>query len=168
MLLDHGADPVAPMCSTSNNAIMTAIHYRKLDVIAQYIRSGVNINFRSSSDSHRNVLPFEASALRGYHNAAKMFLLSGCSCEVFSLDNNHMFKNNLKPEVENLMKEWKVQENKVTPLQQRCRSVILNQLSPRADIKIQKLPLPDLIIKFFIFYELDDIVDRYRKEMGHL
>ena len=168
LLLDHGADPAAPMCPTSNSAIMTAIHYRKLDVIAQYIRSGVNINFRSSSDSHRDVLPFEASVLRGYHNAAKMFLLSGCSCGVFSLDNNHMFKNNLKLEVEKLMKEWKVQKNNVTPLQQQCRGVILNQLSPRADIKIDKLPLPDLIIKFLNFCELDDIVDRYREEMGHL
>ena len=48
LLLDHGADPVKPMCSaTSANAIMTAIRYGNLAVIAQYVRSGVVINFRS-------------------------------------------------------------------------------------------------------------------------
>ena len=160
LLLDHGADPAKPMCSaTSVNALMTAINLGNLKVIAQYIRSGVNINLRSYDGIDRNVLPFEASILRGHHNVAKMLLISGCSCGVFSLNGNHEFKNNLKPEVEKLIKEWEVQENNVTPLQQRCRRLILNHLSPRADGKIEKLPLPRWIITFLYIHELDDIVD---------
>ena len=165
LLLDHGADPAKAMCSaTSANAIMTAIHNGRLDVIVQYIRSGVDINFRSYDCTYGKVLLFEASALHGYHNIARMFLVSGCSCGVFSLDNNHKFKNNLKPEVEKLMKEWKVQDNNVITLKQRCRCVILNQMSPRANIKIEKLPLPGILIKFLNFYELDDIIYRYQAE----
>ena len=122
LLLDHGANPAKPMCSaTSVNALMAANKFGNLKVIAQYIRSGVNINLRSYDGIDRNVLPFEASVVRGHHNVAKMLLISGCSCGVFSLNDNHEFKNNLNPEVEKLLKEWEVQENNVTPLQQRCR-----------------------------------------------
>ena len=164
LLLDHGADPAKQMCSpTSVNAIMTAIAYGNLYVIAQYIRSGVNINLRSYDRSYGKVIPFEASVLRGYHDVAKMFLISRCSCGVFNLEGNRKFKNNLEPEVEKLMKEWKVQENNVTPLMQRCRNVILNHLSPRADKKIEKLPLPRWIIKFLKISEIDDMVDAYNK-----
>ena len=164
LLLDHGADPAKQMCSkTSVNAIMTAIGYGNLYVIAQYIRSGVNINLKSYDSSYGKVLPFEASVLRGYHDIAKILLISGCSCGVFSLKRNRKFKNNLKPEVEKLMKEWKVQKNNVTPLMQRCRCVILNHLSPRADVKIEKLPLPGLLIQFLNISEIDDMVDAYNK-----
>ena len=164
LLLEHGADPAKQMCSpTSVNAIMTAIDYGNLYVIAQYIRSGVDVNLRSYDSTYGQVLPFEASVLRGYHDIAKMFLISGCSCGVFSFQGNHKFKNNLKPEVEKLMKKWKVQENNVTPLQQQCRSVILNHLSPRADKKIEKLPLPGLLIRFLNVSEIDDMVDAYNK-----
>ena len=160
LLLDHGADPAKPMCSeTSVNAMMTAIKFRNLKVIAQYIRSGVVINLRSYDGIDRKLLPFEASVLRGHHNVAKMLLISGCSCGVFSLNSNHEFKNNLNFEVEKLMKEWEVKENNVIPLKQRCRSLILNHLSPRADEKIEKLPLPRLIIKFLYIHEFDDNVD---------
>ena len=171
LLLDNGADPAKQMCSeTSVNAIMTAIGCGNVEVIAQYIRSGVDVNLRSYDDLYKNVLPFEASVLRGHHDIAKMFLISGCSCGVFSFQGNHKFKNNLKPEVVKLMKDWKVQENNVTPLQQRCRSVILNHLSPRADKKIGKLPLPRWIIKFLYISEIDDMVDAFNKvykDCGH-
>ena len=143
---------------------MTAIGYGNLNVIAQYIRWGVNINFRSYDDLYENVLPFEASVLHGYQNIAKVLLISGCSCGVFSLEGNHKFKDNLKPEVVKLMKEWKVQENNVIPLKQRCRNVILNHLSPRADKKIEKLPLPRWIIKFLNISEIDDMVDAYKED----
>ena len=160
LLLDHGADPAKAMCSaTSANALMTAIAQGQSEVVAQYIRSGVDINFRSYDHPYKNVLPFEASVLRGFYNAAKMFLISGCSYGVLSLKNNHKFKNNLKPEVEKLMREWMVQENNVTPLMQRCRSVILNHLSPKADIKIEKLPLPKLLIKFLTISDINDILE---------
>ena len=160
LLLDHGADPVKQMCSaTSVNAVMSALADENLEVIAQYIHSGVDVSFRSYDRSYGMVLPFEASVLRGCHDVAEMFLISRCSCGVFSWDNNHMFKNNVDPEVEKLMKKWHVQENNVIPLQQRCRYVILNHLSPRADKKIGKLQLPTLIIKFLSIPEIDDIID---------
>ena len=160
LLLDHGADPAKVMCTArSANASSKAISYRKSNILVWYIRSGVDINFRSYDYIHGRVLPFEASILLGYHDVADMLLISGCSCGVFSFDNNHMFKNNLKPEVENLMKEWTVQENNVIPLKQRCRNVILNHLSPRADLKIKKLPLPRCLIKFLNIPELDVILD---------
>ena len=166
LLLDHGADPAKQMCAArSVNALMTAIECRNLKVIAQYIRSGVDINFRSYDRTHGKVLPFEASVMRGYHNVAKMLLISGCSCGQFSLNNNREDKVNLKPELKKLMKEWKVQENNVTPLQQRCRSVILNHLSPRADMKIEKLPLPGLLIKLLTITELDVMLDYKQKSI---
>ena len=160
LLLDHGADPTKTMSSaTSVNAIMTAITHGNAKVIAQYIRNGVDINFRSYQGSHKNILPFEASVLHGYHNVAEILLISGCSCGMFSLERNPEFKNNLTPEVEKLMREWKVQENNVTPLRLRCRNVILNHLSPKADMKIEKLPLPRWLIQFLGIPEVDDIVD---------
>ena len=165
LLLDHGADPAKQMPSVaSHNATMTAIYYRNLRTIGQYIRSGVDINFRSYADiKSRIMLPFESSVLHGFHNVAEMLLTAGCSCGVFNIDNNHNFKDDIKPEVEKLMKKWKVQENNVIPLQQRCRNVILNHLSPRADKKIEMLPLPLCLIKFLSIPELDDIIDEYNK-----
>ena len=165
LLLDHGADPAKQMCSkTSVNVIMTAIRYGNVEVIAQYLRRGVDINFRSYNNIYENVLPFEASVLRGYHDVAKMLLIFRCFCGVFSLKSDHKFKNNLDPEVVKLMKEWKVQENKVTPLKQRCRCVILNYLYPRADNKIKKLPLPTLVIKFLYISEIGDIVGAHQED----
>ena len=159
LLLDHGADPANPMCEAkSRNAIMTAICYGNLKAITQYIRSGVNINFRSYDGTNRKALPFETSVRYGRKSVVKMLLVSGCSCGVYSQRNNQNFKSNLKPGLEKLMKEWKVQENNVTPLQQRCRCVILNHLSPRADLKIGRLPLPKLIIKFLSIPELDSVL----------
>ena len=160
LLLDHGADPAKQMCAAKSvNAIISAISYGNVETIAQYIRSGVNINCRSYHGSDIKVLPFESSVVHGRQSIVKMLLVSGCSCGVFSLDKNHKFKDDVRPEVEKLMKEWKVQENNVTPLQQRCRCMILNHLSPRADMKIGKLPLPGLFIKFLGIPELDAILD---------
>ena len=154
LLLDHGADPAKQMCgATSSNAIMTAIHSENLEVIAQYIRSGVDINLRSWDSTLGKVLsPFEASVLRHLPCVAKMLLISGCSGRVFCNRTLHP-----KSYLEKLMKDWKVYDNNVMPLQQRCRCVILNHLSPRADLKIQDLPLPRLLIKFLRIPELDSI-----------
>ena len=160
LLLDHGADPAKQMCGArSANALMTAIEWKNVKVIAQYIRSGVDINFRSYNRKHGKVLPFEASVMRGYHNVSKMFLIAGCSCGQFSLNNNREDNVDLNPELKKMMKEWKVQENNVTPLKLRCRNVILNYLSPQADMKIEKLPLPGLLIKFLSISELDAVLD---------
>ena len=157
LLLDHGADPAKSMgAATTVNAIMTAIASRNVKVITLYIRSGVDINLKSYDDSYGTVSPFDASVLRAYHNVTEMLFVSGCSCGVFSLYNNHKFKDNLK--VQKLMENWKVHMNNVAPLQQRCRSLILNHLSPRADMKIGKLPLPRCLIKYLSIPELDNFV----------
>ena len=152
LLLDHGADPAKIMCtSTSANAIMTAISNGPLEVIAQYIRSGVNINLRSWNPRYGSVLPFEASVLHARHYVSVILLISGGSRGVFR---THKIKSKLR----NLMKKWNLYDNNVTPLKQRCRSVILNHLSPRADVKIEKLTLPGCLIKFLSIPELDDYV----------
>ena len=149
LLLDHGADPAKHMCGgTSRNAIMTAIHFGNLEVIAQYIRSGVDINLKSWDSKYGRVSPFEASVLRNRHDVLEMLLISGCSPGVFKVHRKCS-------EVEKLMKEWKVFDNIVILLKQRCRCVILNHLSPRADLKIEKLPLPGCLIKFLNIPELD-------------
>ena len=160
VLLDHGADPAKPNClATDVNAIMAAIEYGNLYAIAQYIRSGVDINFKSRDSTYGNILPFVASVLHDRHNISVMLLVSGCSRGMFS---NDKFKTNPKPKLEKLMKEWNVYDNDVTSLQLRCRSVILNHLSPRADMKVEKLPLPPCLIKFLSIPDLDKILsDRY-------
>ena len=160
LLLDHGADPAKIMCSsTSVNAIMAAIERGNLHAIAQYIRSGVDINFRSFNSTYGNILPFEASVKLHRHYISVMLLISGCSRGMFS---NHKFKAN--PKLKKLMKEWNVYDNNATPLKLRCRSVILSHLSPRADLKIEKLPLPPCLIKFLSIPELDNIVYVYNKD----
>ena len=156
LLLDHGADPAKQSCaSTSANALMTAIQYGNTKVTVLYIRSGLYINLKSYERRHGKVLPFEAAVMRNYHDVAKTLLISGCSCGQFSLNSNREDKVDFKPELMELMKEWQVQENNVTPLMLRCRNVILNHLFPRADMKIEKLPLPQLLIKFLSISELD-------------
>ena len=158
LLLDHGADPAKPMCAaTSANAVMTAIYYAPLEVIARYIRSGVNVNLRSWRSIYGNLSPLEASVLHRRPYVSLMLLISGCSRGVISTG-SHMFNFKLEAELEKLMKEWNVYDNNVTPLKQRCRCVILNHLSPRADMKIGKLPLPQCLIKFLGIPELDAIV----------
>ena len=154
LLLDHGADPAKPICGArSANAIMTAVYYRSVEVVAQYIRYGVDINFESRTRTQGRRSPFEASLLNDRPYVSVMLLISGCSRGVFS-----NLKLKIKPKLEKLMKEWKVYDNNVIPLQQRCRCVILNHLSPRADQKIQKLPLPSCLVKFLGIPELDKIV----------
>ena len=154
LLLDHGADPLKPMCRARvYNAFMTAIVYRTLEIIAQYIRYGVDINSKSRTHKHGIISPFEASVLLEHYNVSVMLLITGCSRGMFS-----NLKLKAKPELEKLMKEWNVSDNTVTPLKQRCRCVILNHLSPRADLKIKKLPLPPRVIKFLSIPELDSFV----------
>ena len=161
LLLDHGADPVKPMCAArSANAITTAIFYEDLKAIAQYIRGGVDINFRSWSYIYeRFETPFEASVLHHHHHISVMLLISGCSREMSSI---RVLKDKCRPKLKKLMKEWNVyDDNIVTPLQERCRRVILNQLSPRANMNIRKLSLPPGLIKYLSFPELDEIIAAY-------
>ena len=163
LLLDHGADPTKPMCPPGTaNAIMTAIRNENLEVIAQCIRSGVNINFKSFDSIYKCVVsPFEASILHHCYYVSVMLLMSGCSYGALS---TLKMKDNLKPELIKLMKEWNVHDdNIVTPLQQRCRRVILKHLFPGANLKIRKLPLPGCLMEFISIPDLDRIVhERYK------
>ena len=158
LLLDHGADPSKPRCAPGTaNAIMTAIRCENLGAIVQYIRSGVDINSKSWDYIFKSVVsPLEASVLHHHYYISVMLLISGCSRGAFS---TLKMKDNLAPELMKLMKEWNVHDdNTVTPLQQRCRSVILSHLSPRADLKVRKLPLPRCLIEFISIPDLDNIV----------
>ena len=159
VLLDHGADPTKQMSEgrgTYSNAIIAAIYREQHKIMALYIRSGVNMDYRLLDYIHGDVQPFEASVLHDRRSMAEMLLISGCSRGVFSFNNNHKSRANLTPELDKLLKEWKVQENKVIPLKQRCRIAILNHLSPRADKKIENLPLPQSLIKFLSIPELEN------------
>ena len=159
LLLDHGADFNITYCHSSG-IIHPAFYSTNEETIALLIRNGADFNCRLHvSPVMTNVLPFECAVVYNRRNIAEMLLMSGCSCGVFSLDNDHEFKNEIKPDLENLMMEWKVCENNVTPLEMQCRRVILKQLSSTAHKKIRKLPLPPPIIKYLGIPELDDIID---------
>ena len=158
LLLDHGADPNKKICNgKGTSALIEAIFQSHAAIIAMLIRNGVDINFRSYVRYHRCLLPFEASILRDRLYVAEMLLVSGCSCGVYSLDNNDMA--NIKSDLKDLMEKWHVLENNVIPLKQQCRKMLLNHLSPQADKKIMKLPLPAGVIRYLSIPELDDILD---------
>ena len=147
---------------------MVAIRSVHVRLIALLICNGADVNFRSYVYKYGDVLPFEAALLRDYRfdlgvfYVVEMLLVSGCSCGVFSLEEDHKFKTRyIDCEIKNLMMKWNVQENNVKPLMQQCRRVILKHLSPRASKMIEKLPLPQCVIKYLSIPELDDIVARY-------
>ena len=167
-LLEHGADlNTVDRCSS---ALIVAIQESQIELIALLICNGVDINFRSYDYTYGFVLPFEAAILNdnGFEQTnaiygVEMLLVSGCSCGVFNLEEDHKFKDNIGIKSKNLMMKWNVHENNVKPLKQQCRRVILKHLSPRASKMIEKLPLPQCLIKYLRIPELDDIVDRYRR-----
>ena len=160
LLLAHGADPNKICGECSPSPLITAICQSHEEIIAQFIRNGVDINFRSH-DNHPygKMLPFEVSVRNDLLLVTEMLLVSGCSCGVFSLSDNHESNNYIGSDVQDLMKKWNVHENNVIPLKQQCRRAILNYLSPQADEKITKLPLPPSLITYLSIPELDDILD---------
>ena len=167
-LYEHGADKVD--LDRCPSALIVAIQSSYVEFIALLISSGVDINLRSYDYRWGYVLPFEAAVLHELtfdfvlSFAVEMLLVFGCSCGVFSLEEDHTFKDKLKNvELKNLMTKWNVQENNVKPLKQQCRRVILKHLSPRASKMIEKLPLPQCLIKYLSFPELEDIVARYKQ-----
>ena len=172
LLLDHGADPNKKNCEEKCPSVLSvAIFEGHVDIIARFIRGGVNMNSRSAylgmaraSDQADIgiVLPFEAAVWDDHIYAAEMLLVSECSRGVYSVDpnqGNQELHNDIEPNIQELLKKWDVRKNNVLPLQQRCRMVILNHLSPQADKKIVKLPLPSQIINYLRIPELDEIVD---------
>ena len=169
-VLVHGADPNKVDTGICSSALFAAMQCHQIENIALLICNGVDISFRSNDSRYGDVLPFEALVLRehrhryvGYIYVVEMFLVSGCSCGVFSLDADHKFKDTITFEFKNMMMKWKVHENNVKPLKQQCRRMILKHLSPRASKMIEKLPLPQCLIKYLSIPELDEIVNRYRR-----
>ena len=159
LLLKHGADPSKIVCAERcPSAINIAIHKQHVEVIALFIRGGVNVNTRACNVYMDMMLPFEFAVCIHHIYAAEMLLVSGCSCGVHSFD-NHKLKVDTLPRMQDLLKKWNVDKNTVLPLRQRCRMVILNHLSPQADQKITELPLPPQIIRYLSIPELDDIIE---------
>ena len=162
LLLRYDADPNKNICDKKCcTALTTAIAKQHVEVVAEFIQSGVDINCRSYDQRYGNILPFEASVLYNNIHAAEMLLISGCSCGVFSLSDHHKFKVNVGPELVKLMKKWNVHDNNVLSLQIQCRRMILEHLSPKAVDKIEDCSLPLIIVQFLSIYELDDIVKAY-------
>ena len=162
LLLKHGADPNRIVCAERHSsALNIAIHKQHVEVIALFIRGGVNVNTRSYNRNMGMMLPFEVAVWTINICAAEMLLVSGCSRGVHSLDNNdnHKLKVDTLPKMQELLKKWNMDKNTVLPLRQRCRMVILNHLSPQADQKILELPLPPQIIRYLSIPELDDIIE---------
>ena len=163
MLLEYDADPNIKSCAEKcPSAFNVALYERHVEIIACFIRGGLNVNTRSYYPDFGIVLPFEAAVSQEHIYAAEMLLVAGCSCGVHNLDNTHELKVKIKPELKELMKEWNVHKNNVIPLQRRCRMVILNHLSPQADKKINKLQLPLDLVKYLSMPEIDDIMDVFR------
>ena len=169
LLLEHSADPNKKCCvEESPSIINVAIYCRHVDVLACFIRGGVNVNITSyypdmcltaDLDEIGVVLPFAAAVYDNHIYAAEMLLVYGCSRGVYGWNNTHTFKGHIEDEMQELLKEWNVHKNNVLPLKQRCRMVILNHLCPQADKKITKLSLPPQIIKYLSIPELDDILE---------
>ena len=129
LLLEHGADPNGNnSVKTCLSAINVAIRYRHVEVIALFIRGGVRVDAKSFCPSIGVVFPFEVAAWRHHIYAAKMLLVYGSSCGVFSTNKKHKCKVNIAADIQELLKEWNVHKNNVLSLQQRCRMVILNHL----------------------------------------
>ena len=162
LLLDHGADP-SNKCGihTCLSAFNVAIINRHVEIIACFIRNGVNVSDRWVYPYIGDVLPFEAAVWFDHIYAVEMLLLAGCSRVMYSLDINHL---PIDPDMQILLKQSEVHKNKVLPLTQRCRMVILNHLSTQADKKIAELPLPLPLIKYLGIPELDDIVETFNSD----
>ena len=166
LLLDHGADPRKSTCEekclSALNAAISSVH---TGVVARFIKFRVDVNARSywHGESNDKVLPFEAAVLRNDRSAALMLHISGCSCGVFSLDNDHKFKKYVKPELKELMKKWNVQEYNVTSLQVQCRRMILRHLSFNAYYKTYECSLPQSVKLYLGISEINKFIEEDRE-----
>ena len=159
LLLKHGANPNMKRCANKCPSVINiAIDCGHVEIIARLLSTGVYVNTRSEGGHTDVVLPFEAAVRRGNTYAAEMILVYGSSRGVHSLNDKHKLKTNIHPDLQELLKECEVNKNNVLPLKQRCRMVILNQLCPQADKKINVLPLPPPLIKYLSIPELEHII----------
>ena len=173
LLLEHGADPAKQRFhSNYENAFQIAINNEYNELVAQFIRSGFDVDCKLHDFYLGDMLPFELAVIRGNGQAAEMLLHAGCSCGKFNLVNNmstginswtiQRFQMYISPELTSLMREWDVNKNNVKPLQQKCRKLILNQLCPRNLKKITELPLPAEMIRYLCILELYDVIHKRR------
>ena len=166
LLMEHGADPAKKSDAHEyQSALMIAIENHYNELVAHFIRSGVNLDCKLHDLYIGNVLPFENAVIKRNKRVAEMLLHAGCSCGEFSLVNSIStsisssrnipeFQKHVTPEFQKLMIEWDVHKNKVRPLQQMCRKSILHHLCPRAVKKITELPLPPRIIRYLSIPEI--------------
>ena len=167
LLTEHGAEPAKKSDDRKyQSAIMIAIMGGYNELVAYFIRSGINLDCRLYDAFHGGVMPFEYAVIKDNKQAAEMLLHAGCSCGEFSLvnsistgisssENIHELQRHVTPEFHKRMIEWDVYKNKVRPLQKRCRKSILNSLCPRAVNKITELPLPPKIIRYLGISEFE-------------
>ena len=169
LLIEHSADPNMKPCNKNSACALNYAMRNKyhIEVIPLLIRGGANVNTASycpypyTSDMR----PFEAAIWIGHFYAAQMLLVTGSSRGEVSLNKNFKVQYGIiSSELKTLMKEWNVHINNVLPLQQKCRMVILNHLSPQADKKITRLSLSPLLIKYLSIPELDDIIEPYKSD----
>ena len=163
MLMDHGADPNKSTGDVPHPSLLymavTRFGSESQMMLVLLIRNGANINLRSFDSNSKPVYHFETSVSQDNIFAAEALLVCGCSCGTFSYRMDENDKDNLRMtqrSMWNLMVEWNVEENRVKPLIQMCRTMILIHLSPAAN-KIRLLPLPPRIIKYLGIPELDKI-----------
>ena len=167
LLTEHGAEPAKKSDDRKyQSAILIAIMGGYNELVAHFIRSGINLDCRLYDAFHGGVMPFEYAVIKDNTQAAEMLLHAGCSCGEFSLvnsistgisssENIYELQRHVTPEIHKRMIEWDVYKNKVRPLQKRCRKSILNSLCPRAVNKITELPLPPKIIRYLGISEFE-------------
>ena len=161
LLVKYGADPAMQSVHISyKSAIIIAMNLKDIELVAHFIRCGVNLDYILHAGSYGYGLPFEFSIRGGCIHIVQMLLYSSCSRGEFSLKNTDELSNSVTPEIKKLMIDWEVHQNNVTPLLELCRKSILYHLYPAAG-KIDKLPLPPVIIKYLSIPELDDIVNSF-------
>ena len=153
LLMEHGAYP-------GNGAIhiaITASPGGHLELVARFIRSGVDVDYVPHYPEHERMLPFQFALAYNRIQAAEMLLRSGCSCGQFNLESISSIRAEKNTQYQELVMEWRA--NNVKPLLQLCRKFIVNRLSPVAHKKINDLPLPPGFIKYLGFAKLDDIIE---------
>ena len=163
LLMEHGAYPIS--VNKSYGAIhiaITAALGGYLELIARFIRSGVDVDYNPHHPEHDIMLPFKFALWCERIPAAEMLLLTGCSCGRFNLQAFCSVSADNIPRHHKLMMEWKA--NNVKPLLQLCRKFIVNRLYPVAHKKINELPLPPGLIKYLGYAELDDIINGYTQD----
>ena len=163
LLLEYGADPNKKNCDEKGCTpihIATVYGCPNVEMIAHIIRNGANVDLISYDQAYGNILPFEGAVLHQNIHAAEMVLTAGGNTGVYSLSGSHRFEDYpISTEFEALMKVWNIRENNPKSLQQFCRKTLLYHLSPAADKKLTKLPLPKNVIMYLHIPELDDIID---------